>query len=200
MNPIDQAQAADLVSERILLRRFVESDAAFVLEMHSNPDLIRFIPSAAMTTLPQASAWLAQNSEEVPARGWRWWCISLHDGTPVGAAVLKPLPISAGREAEVRDEFEVGWRLHPDHTGHGYATEAGRLLLTIGHASGLDKLLAVVKSDNHASRAICRRIGMEHHGLSRDYYDEAMEVFAHRKPAEALPVKTLSARRDHGLM
>jgi RimJ/RimL family protein N-acetyltransferase len=37
--------------------------------------------------------------------------------------------------------------------------------------------LAVVNPDNDRSQAVCRRLGMEHLGLSEQYYGIPLEVF-----------------------
>lgn len=166
----------EYVSDRLILRRFDDDDAEFVYELHANPDLIRFIPKTAMPRIDDAAAWITTVDESAsPGRGW--WCVTLHDGTPVGAAVLKPIRYSVG---ESGDEVESGWRSHPAHVGKGYATEAGALLLSAGFASGLDRIIAVVKPDNIASQSVSRRIGMTPLGSTSTYYDTTIDLFEAR--------------------
>jgi RimJ/RimL family protein N-acetyltransferase len=43
-------------------------------------------------------------------------------------------------------------------------------------ATTLDQVLAVVKPDNHQSQAVCRRLGMEHVGLTDRYYGMPLEL------------------------
>ncbi|EKU45253.1 hypothetical protein C272_15282 [Brevibacterium casei S18] len=163
----------DYVSDRLILRRFDATDASFVHELHANPDLIRFIPKAAMPRIEDAAAWITTVNESASA-GRGWWCVTLHDGTPVGAAVLQPIRYSAG---ESGDDVEIGWRSHPAHVGKGYATEAGALLLSAGFASGLDRIIAVVKPDNFASQSVSRSIGMTPLGPTSTYYDTTIDLF-----------------------
>lgn len=166
-------QAPELTTERLVLDRFSPDDVPFVRELHANPDLVRFIPSSAMTSDADALAWVDRvTSQSGPVRGW--WRVSTRDGTPVGAVVLKPIRYSVGQDG---DEVEIGWRWHAGHTGRGYATEAARVLLAAGFASGLARVIAVTDPHNHASQAVCRRIGMTPVGLSDRYYDETVEVF-----------------------
>ncbi len=56
---------------------------------------------------------------------------------------------------------EVGWRLHPDHWGHGYASEAAAASLAYGfdHA-GLREIVAFTTMVNTRSQAVMVRIGM----------------------------------------
>ena len=56
---------------------------------------------------------------------------------------------------------EIGWTLHPDHTGSGYMTEAARAVLEIAFTElGLHRASAVLDPRNHASAAVCTRLGM----------------------------------------
>ena len=56
---------------------------------------------------------------------------------------------------------EIGWTLHPDFAGHGYAAEAARAVLDIafGHIR-LHRVIAELDPRNAASIALCTRLGM----------------------------------------
>jgi RimJ/RimL family protein N-acetyltransferase len=96
------------------------------------------------------------------------------DGRVVGTVLLVRLPDGDG-------EVEVGWHLHPDAWGHGYATEAARGALDWGFRRGLEEALAVVRPGNTASAAVCRRLGMEPQGLTSRYYGLELELFRLRR-------------------
>jgi RimJ/RimL family protein N-acetyltransferase len=98
------------------------------------------------------------------------WAIERGDGTVAGTVLFKPLPDGVG-------EIEVGWHLHPDSWGHGYATEAGRAVIDRGFAAGVPEVYAVVRPGNHASMAVCARLGMERIGRFRRWYDVELETF-----------------------
>lgn len=163
----------EYVSARLILRRFDDDDAEFVLGLHAHPAIARFIPSAVMSDIADAKAWIAE-TKTMSAHARGRWCVTLHDGTPVGAVIAKPIPYSS---EESGDEVEIGWRLHPDFGGRGFATEAGELLLSVCLASGLDRVIAVVDADNAASQAVCRRIGMAEVGETTRYYDQSLLLF-----------------------
>lgn len=56
---------------------------------------------------------------------------------------------------------EIGWVFHPDHHGHGYATEAARAMLALGFEQvGLHRILAELTPQNTASVRLCQRLGM----------------------------------------
>jgi RimJ/RimL family protein N-acetyltransferase len=93
-----------------------------------------------------------------------WAIVDQATGLAAGTAMLKPLPNGEG-------EIEVGWRLHPDSWGRGYATEAGAALVAAGFDEGLDEIWAVTNLDNPASMNVCRRIGMRLLGSTHRWYE-----------------------------
>jgi RimJ/RimL family protein N-acetyltransferase len=100
----------------------------------------------------------------------RWAVQRLDDGSVLGTVILVPLPDGDG-------EVEVGWHLHPDAWGHGYATESARGAIRWGFEHGLDEVLAVVRPDNDRSTRVCRRLGMAGLGRTTRYYDSELELF-----------------------
>jgi len=56
---------------------------------------------------------------------------------------------------------DLGWVLHPDHAGHGYATEAVRELIRLCFEDlGLRRVTANCFADNTASWRLMERVGM----------------------------------------
>jgi RimJ/RimL family protein N-acetyltransferase len=72
----------------------------------------------------------------------------------------------AWAQVEVADQArgvqaELGWVLHPDHAGHGYATEAVRGLVRLCFEDlGLRRVTASCFADNVASWRLMERLGM----------------------------------------
>ena len=72
----------------------------------------------------------------------------------------------AWAQAEVADhargvQAELGWVVHPDHAGHGYATEAVEEVLRICFEDlGLRRVTASCFADNVASWRLMERVGM----------------------------------------
>jgi RimJ/RimL family protein N-acetyltransferase len=56
--------------------------------------------------------------------------------------------------------IEIGWTLHPDHWGKGYATEAGGAARDYVFAHhDVDAIYSVILHANTASQAVARRLG-----------------------------------------
>ncbi len=86
-------------------------------------------------------------------------------------------PVVRRRGALCPSEVEVGWHLHPDAWGNGYATEAATAAVTDAFARGLERVIAVTHLDNHASQAVCRRLDMRHLGLTNRYMDTTCNLY-----------------------
>jgi RimJ/RimL family protein N-acetyltransferase len=68
---------------------------------------------------------------------------------------------------------EVGWVLHPDYSGQGYATEAAHALLHLAFDQlGLHRIVARVDARNDASQRLAGRLGMrrEAHLLANEWF------------------------------
>lgn len=76
--------------------------------------------------------------------------------TLLGNLLLKPIPLSA--EAAGEAPVEIGWHLHPDAQGFGYATEAAEAVLVDAAHRGLSAMVAVTDPRNTASQRVCSRL------------------------------------------
>jgi RimJ/RimL family protein N-acetyltransferase len=64
---------------------------------------------------------------------------------------------------------EVGWGVHPDLWGRGFATELAKALLCVGFEKlKCQKMWAKSFSENRASMRVMEKIGMKHDQLVRD--------------------------------
>jgi RimJ/RimL family protein N-acetyltransferase len=62
---------------------------------------------------------------------------------------------------QLATEIEIGWRLHPDAWGHGYATEAGHAALAAAwNDLEAHRIIAIIDPANAPSLAVATRLGM----------------------------------------
>jgi RimJ/RimL family protein N-acetyltransferase len=103
--------------------------------------------------------------------------------------MLKMAPLSADAQPmPLSDDYEVGWHLHPDYWGHGYATEASAGALQRGFQAGIAEILSVMHPDNAPSRRVAQRLGMVYVGRTRRYYSAEADVY--RATAANTPMPT----------
>ncbi|MEV4536383.1 GNAT family N-acetyltransferase [Asanoa sp. NPDC049518] len=164
-----------ITSDRLLLRPWQDDDADFLLDLESRWEVVRFLGPhpVVMSSRAEALASIARRRAfDDPIHGI--WLIAAA-GRPVGNLLLKPIPLSAGQEDP--GDVEIGWHLHPDAWGHGYATEAASVVMADAFDRGLRRVVAVTMPENQASQAVCRRLGMTHLGRTTRYYGTIKELF-----------------------
>lgn len=158
-----------LETERLKVRLYREADADRMFDTLRRWEVARWLGDD-----PQAMA----DREEAVRRITRWraisaadprrglWAVEVKDtGVVAGCVLLVPAP---DPEHRFGGEVEVGWHLHPDSWGHGYAREAGAATLAKGFADGLREVHAFVRPDNEPSMRVCEAIGMRRHRASTD--------------------------------
>ena len=166
-----------LETPRLVLRPWGSEDLATVYDIYSRWEVARYLgrTPTALTEPSQAEATLARWAAIPGPLHGVWAIVPRGTSTPVGTALMKLLPLSGGGTPSANTE--IGWHLHPDAWGNGYATEAAGGLLEHAWAGGLDEVFAVTYPENLASQAVCRRLGMTHLGPTDRYYDVTCELF-----------------------
>ncbi|MFJ9605189.1 GNAT family N-acetyltransferase [Kitasatospora sp. NPDC101176] len=147
----------ELHTERLLIRRWRESDLAPWAAMNADPEVREHLGD--VLTREQADASVARFEAAIERRGYGWLAVEVREsGEFVGFAGLddvdEGLPFAG---------VEIGWRLARTAWGRGYATEAARAVLAHGFDTlGLPEVLAVTTATNLRSQAVMRRLGMVH--------------------------------------
>jgi RimJ/RimL family protein N-acetyltransferase len=161
-----------ITTDRLVVRpwRLDEGDRFF--DIYRRPEVVRWLGAAPMQDRSEAIAMIERNLTRLDAdpRFGSWAVIHASTGVPVGSVILKPLPDSEG-------EVEIGWQLHPDSWGNGFASEAASAVLDRGFADGLSEVWAVTDLDNTRSVAVCRRLGMQLLGITHRWYHEPSLMF-----------------------
>jgi RimJ/RimL family protein N-acetyltransferase len=148
-----------LETDRLLLRRFTESDVDNLVELDSDPDVMRFINGGRPTSRDEVQtdilpAFLGYYERST---GYGFWAaIEKSTGDFVGWFHFRPSP-DGGRP----DEPELGYRLRKSVWGKGYATEVSRALIRKGFTElGIRRVYAETMAVNVASRRVMEKAGL----------------------------------------
>jgi RimJ/RimL family protein N-acetyltransferase len=146
-----------LVTERLLLRRYRPDDLDGFCSWRSREDVVRY-QDYDVQTREQSERSLTRSidrvklAEEGDALVWAIERAVDHQLIGDLILVLDDIEHSVG---------EIGWTLHPDYQGQGYATEAARAVFRLAFDSiKLHRIKANLDPRNQASEALCRRLGM----------------------------------------
>lgn len=143
-------------TDRLLMRRWRESDLEPFAALNGDPDAMRFFPA----TIDRAGtdAFVQRIEARFDEQGYGLWALELAaTGEFIGFTGLNPLP----DDVPGAGGMEVGWRLARPAWHHGYATEAARAAVAVAFdGAGLAELWSMTAVLNEPSRAVMRRIGM----------------------------------------
>jgi RimJ/RimL family protein N-acetyltransferase len=163
-----------LETERLLIRPWRHDEAPRLLDILSRVEVMKWLgdgPPGLVETLEEAHTRIDRYAaRDNPPLGM-WAVERRSDGLALGTVLLLTLP------NDDHGEVEIGWHLHPDSWGHGYATEAARAVLAHGFAAGLPEIIAVAHTNNDASIAVMQRLGMTDLGVVEKWYDDPSRCF-----------------------
>jgi len=153
----------ELITSRLLLREFVEGDYQALRDLDSRPEMHTYereVPGEAETrkTLDE----LIKNQQEEPRTTYR-----LAISIPPHETARGILKLSQQWEA-IR-EWEVGWALHPEEWGNGYAVEAARGVMDWAFDElNVHRIVAFCHAGNSASVRVMEKLGMHQDGRLRE--------------------------------
>jgi RimJ/RimL family protein N-acetyltransferase len=154
-----------LETERLVIRPWRLDEAPRLFEILSDPEMVRWFGTREVLTDLSQAVERIEGYLRLDAPGGVWVVAHAETDLMLGGVML------------IDDPVQIGWYLHPDSSGHGYAAEAARAVLDHGLASGFTEIRAVTDIDNHASIAVARRIGMRHVGRVDEDSDRPSEMF-----------------------
>jgi RimJ/RimL family protein N-acetyltransferase len=177
VEPEPEPEPGDVVAEtvRLVIRPWRTEEAPRLLDILSRVEVAKWLDDGE----PKLMQDLAEAEERIASyRKWSsraplgFWAIELRaTGQVVGSVLILEVP-----NAE-NDEVQIGWHLHPDSWGQGYASEAASAVLAYGLAHGLPQILALTHLTNAPSQNLARRIGMDSLGRTDQWYDEPSALF-----------------------
>jgi RimJ/RimL family protein N-acetyltransferase len=148
-----------LETERLALRRFTGDDVENLVELDSDPEVLRFINGGRPTSREEVE------DELLPAfldhyrryEGYGFWAaVEKSTGRFLGWFHLRP---AAGAPP---GEVELGYRLRRSAWGKGYATEGSRALIHRAFAElGARRVVASTMVVNVASRRVMEKAGLK---------------------------------------
>jgi RimJ/RimL family protein N-acetyltransferase len=144
-------------TQRLLLRVFTPDDLEPFIAMHSDPEVVRYVPYPPLTrekAEERLQAIAAMTAIDDEAQNLRFAVVLPETDELIGDVSMWSAPTD-------RHQAEIGYVFNPRFHGRGYATEAVNELLRIGFdEAGLHRITANADARNAASIRVMERIGM----------------------------------------
>jgi RimJ/RimL family protein N-acetyltransferase len=178
-----------LETARLRLRYFTADDADRLVELDSDPEVMRHITFGVPTPRAAYQDTYLPRWFEIYVRqpGLGYFAAETHDtGEFLGWFHL--------RDDRIEPEYvELGYRLRRSAWGCGYATEGGRALLHHGFGTlGLERISARTLKRNLASQRVMQKCGFAHAG--EFVYEQ--DAIAGRSADERAAVKYVVTRSE----
>jgi RimJ/RimL family protein N-acetyltransferase len=158
-----------LGTERLVLREFTEDDVDNLVELDSDPRVMRFITGGKPT--PRSEIRI-----DMPGR---WAAIERSTEEFLGWFALAP--------SKDEDGGELGYRLRATSWGKGYATEGARALVHKGFTDlGLRRVFAQTMAINLASRRVMEKAGLKYVRTFHLHWDDPIAGVEHGEVEYAL--------------
>jgi ribosomal-protein-alanine N-acetyltransferase len=145
-----------LKTERLVLRRWQNSDREHFAAMNADPEVMEHFP--ATLTRDESDALVDRIEARFEEYGFGFWALEVAEtGQFIGFTGLS-VP---GFEAHFTPAVEVGWRLRRSAWGHGHASEAARRALAFAFDDlELTEVVSFTSHTNRRSQNVMKRIGM----------------------------------------
>jgi len=152
-------------TDRLTLRRFTPDDVNLLVELDSDPAVMRYLSGGASTPPELIRRTILPRVLKSYSLGEGygvWAAFERSSGTFLGWISLTMAEKSGVREAR------LGYRLRRAAWGNGYATEGASALIQTGFTKlGLQRIVASTYEHNIASRRVLEKLGMR---LVRKYH------------------------------
>jgi ribosomal-protein-alanine N-acetyltransferase len=146
-------------TERLILREFRETDAEDLFRMDSLAEVHRYLGNKPITHMDEAKQVIAFVKKQYVENGiGRWATIEKISGNFIGWSGLKFITEPENNQVNF---YDVGYRLHPDYWGKGYATESGKAALKYGfEVLNAKEIIGTCHEENIASRRALEKCGL----------------------------------------
>lgn len=149
-----------LETDRLVLRRFTKSDTELLVELDSDPEVMRYLTGGQPTPRSRVEATVLptflDDYTRYPGFGVFPTFTKAADEF-IGWFMLVP------HDESGTDEAELGYRIRQAAWGKGYATEGSRELLRYGfEVRGLRRIVAETMAVNARSRRVMEKLGLRY--------------------------------------
>lgn len=146
-----------LATDRLYLRPFKMDDAPLLVNLDSDPEVMRHISKGKPTSLEQIENVFLPRTLELytkqPPQGF-WAAHERGSDAFLGWFHLRP-------QRSAPFDMELGYRLYRKYWGQGYATEGSRALLAKGFSEwDAPRIMATTLVGNRASQRVMEKCGL----------------------------------------
>lgn len=143
----------ELVTERLILRKFTEEDREALYEILKDEEVNRFLPWFPASSLTAAETFLKEHYLDSYKKesGYQYAICLKGENRPVGYIGVS-----------MEESHDLGYGLRKEYWNQGIVTEAGRAVIEQARKDGIPYLTATHDVKNPASGAVMEKLGMSY--------------------------------------
>ncbi|WP_394175774.1 GNAT family N-acetyltransferase [Thalassotalea litorea] len=160
----DRLNQCNWQTECLHIRNFQADDLAVELTHNKDPRIMRYIADIEDDATLEKKVREFMEPWQCDEKTWLGLAVCLRDEqTFIGIVCLRVDSLEYGR-------VEIGYRLHPDYHGKGYALEAAKKLVDwLFLEAQANKILAYCVTENHPSFGLMEKLGMQKEACLRQH-------------------------------
>lgn len=143
----------ELITERLILRKFTEEDREALYEILKDEEVNRFLPWFPVASLEAAETFLKEHYLDSYKKesGYQYAICLKGENRPVGYIGVS-----------MEESHDLGYGLRKEYWNQGIVTEAGRAVIEQARKDGIPYLTATHDVKNPASGAVMEKLGMSY--------------------------------------
>ncbi|MEW8955954.1 GNAT family N-acetyltransferase [Clostridium sp.] len=153
----------EIVTDRLCLREITEKDYDFFFELETNESCLKYESDTIKLkeAIDKKFSEAIDEINKIPRVVYRFIISDLYSNESIGRVILWKIDDSI-------NEWEIGWDVHPNYWGNGYAPEAARELLKFAFNNlKIHRVQALCNDQNINSEKVMIKIGMIKEGTCR---------------------------------
>lgn len=157
---------------RIILRELDDLDLSPLAEIYSDPEVMRYVGNGVILDSSQTARSISNWKKYYERfKFGNWATIEKNTSTFIGLCGLSWLPDNS--------DIEVSYLFSKPAWGKGYATETANAILDYGFNNlGLERIVALVYSENKPSIHVIDKLGMKYEGDKVFFGDKLLRVYS----------------------
>ena len=158
-------------TERLIIKPYATEDVEGLISLLTNPDITQTF------MVPEFESY--EQMEELAKKLITFSQVEdtthLEYGIYLGERLIGFLNDCGMEEKEI----EIGYVIHPDYQGKGYATEAVKAIIRELFEMGFEKVTAGYFAENEASRRVMEKCGMQQTGITDEEEYRGIQHICH---------------------
>lgn len=152
-----------LETQRLILRKFEETDAERLFLLDSDPEVMKYIGVPPLSDITESENVIKMIQQQYLDNGvGRLAVIEKESGLLIGWSGLKLITQEIN---DYNNIYDLGYRFIPEYWGKGYALESAKASLDFGFNDlKAETIYAHAHSENEGSNYILRKLGFEKTG------------------------------------